>query len=792
MFKDRLLKDENGKIVGYSYYNSKYQYSYDNLSFDSNDTSKYSFEDDKGHGTHVAGIICNLTPANVKILPIKIGNSAGKGTDTSILTGYLKVIEVYSKKYNNIVCTNLSFSGGGKDSESDKNLFNKQCYEPLLALNILPITAAGNETSENNIEGLKAVVVSALKENSKHYTLAEYSNYGKIVDISAPGSNIKSAYISETDSAVTDVYKINDGTSMASPQVAGMVALLNLNPNLSNSSASEIEQTLYDLSLDLGEPGYDIRYGYGMLNLKYFEMPTAQASLSFYNDGVLIADTDYEEYKLFENDFTLKITISDPNFQIFYTTDKTMPTKTKCLDSSITTAQCIKSYTTSLNVSDTIYLYAIGLKLVDNKIVARTNLYNISFFNTNTPIEDCFEINSIGRITNYTGKFKELIIPEKIKGVEVKELGVSIFKGSNLQSVTLPKTCTVIAGYAFQNCKDLKYIYAPGVVKIYLAGFDNCQSLTSISDQIPQAGTTIGAYFPSLTETVQVTFADCKNLKTVSLSKLKAVEKQDFYGCSSLEYVNLPAITSIGDQGFIYCTSLTEFNIGETLETIGSGAFSDCTSLKTFKLDANNTSFYTDGLVLYSKDSLLAFALGNKFNEYSILSSVTIRGTTYNITTISEGAASGLSLTSLTIPESINYIGKFAFSNIDTLYYNAINCVSTGYMRINSDGIPSVGAVFGNIGTIVIGKNVQQVPERLFQESIFSIVIINSHSTIFGKMCFRGKDKQKNKLVFNFDEQIDSDYLSMCSDTACLMGTINYIYAKGTMFQLNQTHIFQR
>ena len=778
MFKDRLLKDENGKIVGYSYYNSKYQYSYDNLSFDSSDTSKYSFEDDDGHGTHVAGIICNLTPANVKILPIKIGNSAGKGTGTSILTGYLKVIEVYSKKYNNIVCTNLSFSGAGKDSESDKNLFNKQCYEPLLALNILPITAAGNETSENNIEGLKAVVVSALEENSKHYTLADYSNYGKIVDISAPGSNIKSAYISGTDSAVTDVYERASGTSMASPQVTGAVALLRLNPSFSNLSASEIEQTLYDLSLDLGEPGYDICYGYGMLNLKYFEMPTAQASLSFYNDGALIADTDYEEYKLFENNFTLTITISDQDFQIFYTIDKTMPTKTKCLNSSITTANYTNSYTTNLNVTDTIYLYFIGLKLVDNKIVARTNLYNISFFNMNTTIEDCFEIDSTGRITNYIGKFKELTIPGKIKGVEVKTLGNSLFKGSNLQSVTLPETCTDIAGYAFQNCKDLKYIYAPGVVKIFLAGFYNCQSLTSISDQIPQTGTTTGAYFPSLTETVKATFAYCKNLKTVSLSKLKAVGIQDFYSCSSLEYVSLPAVTSIGNYGFAQCTSLTEFNIGETLETIGLGVFGNCTSLKTFKVDANNTSFYTDGLGLYSKDSLLAFASGNKFNEYSILSSVTIRGTTYNITTISENVSSGLSLTSLTIPESINYIGVFAFSNIDTLYYNAINCVSTGYMRIYSDGVPMVGAVIDNIGTIVIGKNVQQVPERLFQRSIFSNVIINSHSTIFGEKCFRGEDKQKNKLVFNFDEQIDSDYLRMCFNTAYLSGTINYIYAK--------------
>ncbi|MBO5777691.1 MAG: S8 family serine peptidase [Clostridia bacterium] len=91
MFEGRLLTDENGKIKGYSYEDSRYKYSYDNLAFDADDPTteidegdinKYSFEDDHGHGTHVAGIIASLTPSNVKILPIKIAGYFGY-TDTS-------------------------------------------------------------------------------------------------------------------------------------------------------------------------------------------------------------------------------------------------------------------------------------------------------------------------------------------------------------------------------------------------------------------------------------------------------------------------------------------------------------------------------------------------------------------------------------------------------------------------------------------------------------------------------------------------------------------------------------
>ena len=65
---------------------------------------------------------------------------------------------------------------------------------------------------------------------------------------------------------------------MASPQVAGVVALLYLNPNLPtdlelNNRANYLEQMLYDNCLDAGDSGYDVLYGNGIVNLKYFEIP---------------------------------------------------------------------------------------------------------------------------------------------------------------------------------------------------------------------------------------------------------------------------------------------------------------------------------------------------------------------------------------------------------------------------------------------------------------------------------------------------------------------------------------
>lgn len=271
MFEDRFLLDDDGKIVGYSYGDSTYQYSYDDLAFEDGDTNKYSFEDDLGHGSHVAGIICSLTPKNVKILPIKISyNNKGSSSTTIVLSAYERIIQVYSQKYN-IVCTNFSYTGGGKDSEGDRDVFNQKCYEPLLERNILPVISAGNKSKRIDMDGILSVVVSSVGKTEGGYAFADdHSDWGTIVDISAPGCDINSAYIMETDASGSP-YKEQTGTSMATPQVSGVVALLALHPHIT-LTAEQMEQKLYSLAVDLGDDGYDIYYGNGMVNLKNFDV----------------------------------------------------------------------------------------------------------------------------------------------------------------------------------------------------------------------------------------------------------------------------------------------------------------------------------------------------------------------------------------------------------------------------------------------------------------------------------------------------------------------------------------
>jgi subtilisin family serine protease len=299
LFDGRLLTDSNGNIVGdMTYIKSTYTY------------SGYTFEDDHGHGSHVAGIICDLTPDNVKILPIKVLASDGGGTVSAVFAGFDDVLK-YAETYN-IACVNLSLSSGYNSSDySEYNTY----LTALREKNMLTVVAAGNysEDTSNLLPAAcdGAIVVSAAGRTTNsdgsysYYFDSNYSDYGEDIDFIAPGTDIVSAYKSSTD-AQSSPYEVLSGTSMAAPHVSAAIALLCSDSyywkdGKPTYTATEIEQDLKDYAVSIVSGSNAKLYqGNGLVSLAAFVRKSSMLvtftlydQSSFYGDLISFDTTAY-------------------------------------------------------------------------------------------------------------------------------------------------------------------------------------------------------------------------------------------------------------------------------------------------------------------------------------------------------------------------------------------------------------------------------------------------------------------------------------------------------------------
>ena len=181
------------------------------------------------HGTHVAGIIGAVANNNegisgvaqhVSIMALKVFRPDGNGYTSDIL----EALDYVSQKIDegeNIVAINASYGA----TEGSQNDLVNSVIKQLGAKGVLFCAAAGNEASNNDVTptypaNYDAENIIAVGASDQNDNLASFSNYGaNSVDVVAPGTNILSTY-------PDNQYAYLQGTSMATPQVAGEVALI--------------------------------------------------------------------------------------------------------------------------------------------------------------------------------------------------------------------------------------------------------------------------------------------------------------------------------------------------------------------------------------------------------------------------------------------------------------------------------------------------------------------------------------------------------------------------------------
>jgi subtilisin family serine protease len=209
--------------------------------------------DDHGHGTHCAGIIAASLNnsvgiaglAQVRIMAEKGLDQHGEGYDDDLANAIIHAVDQGADI--------LSNSWGDYEDSALLHDAIKYAYDK----GVLVVAAAGN--SAWNVKAFPAgydevVAVTATNQTDDP---ASFTNFGNWVELAAPGVHIYSTVYDNS-------YTYMSGTSMACPHVSGVAALVW--SQFPNATRDWIRFWLRHTADDLGDPGFDIYYGYGRIN----------------------------------------------------------------------------------------------------------------------------------------------------------------------------------------------------------------------------------------------------------------------------------------------------------------------------------------------------------------------------------------------------------------------------------------------------------------------------------------------------------------------------------------------
>jgi len=243
--------------------NTNFMAGYDFINDDNDPT------DDEGHGSHVCGTIAQSTNNNTgvtgiafdcTIMPVKVLDQNGSGSYTAIADG------IYYATDNGADIINMSLGGS-----SSLSVLQDAC-EYAWNNGVVVVCAAGNSSTSSPFYPAAYTVCISVSATNYLDQLADYSNYGSTIDICAPGGDgddnngdgYMDGVLQNTFGTSGDGYYFYTGTSMASPHVAGVAALVKCaNPSLTNAQIRNILETTAE---DIGASGWDQYFGYGIVD----------------------------------------------------------------------------------------------------------------------------------------------------------------------------------------------------------------------------------------------------------------------------------------------------------------------------------------------------------------------------------------------------------------------------------------------------------------------------------------------------------------------------------------------
>ena len=217
------------------------------------------YYDTHGHSTHCGGILAAIEGNGIGIAGIApeaevyygaVLGPDGSGSIHSIVNGIIWAVD-------DLKVDVISMSLGIADTPFEFHSLRKAC-DHAWDNGVAIFAAAGNEAGEVGQPARypSTISVGAISKGLKH---AKFSNTGATVDFVSVGVDVYSTWLNNS-------YCCLDGTSMACPAVAGLGALLISEARLRGEDLkpAELKKKLADMSRDLGEPGKDYVFGFGI------------------------------------------------------------------------------------------------------------------------------------------------------------------------------------------------------------------------------------------------------------------------------------------------------------------------------------------------------------------------------------------------------------------------------------------------------------------------------------------------------------------------------------------------
>lgn len=499
--------------------------------------------DDYGHGTEVAGVIANSTPSNVKISAYKVMDNKGYGSSSTIVAACSYIEELNNKP--DIV----NFSLGVKTG-----VIIESVIDELVNQGITVVAAAGNDNREvfeapGKCES--AITVAAFDYYNKP---CSFTNYGQVVDISAPGE-----YIYTADMSKKNAYTFSLGTSLATPFVSAAAAYVLMENR--KYTPQQVKQELIDTAMPFKKSSCFNLYGAGMVNFSnIINGSRCKDVTTNYQSGV------------YREDISVELKCANTLVDIYYTTDGTLPTKERGT-----------KYTEPIAVTDSTRIIAAAFARAGTSMHSKFTSLDYYILKNNEPE---YIVDRNGSILNYLGSDTDLVVPDSINGIQPTSISQKCFWNQNINSIKLPDSVTDIEKYAFYGT-ELSSIEGNNVENINECSFYECEKLSNIK-------------FPELRYIGKQSLYGCNTLSNIDLSNVKEIGSEALYGCKSLpkqpdfssvdwvaekglagtyfSTIHLPNCTRADDNAFDGCTA--EEIVLNKAKSIGSNAFNNCKNLK--------------------------------------------------------------------------------------------------------------------------------------------------------------------------------------------------------------------